>query len=121
MDEKYERRSEDNKKEHVDENQGKTVITGFHSETTEPEVTQLLREMINDLGMHFRKCKNRMHRKTDHSCFHSLHERWRQKQVHQVSEHVEKGTERKKSQINEINGCSRKIPQQKNWICQILH
>ena len=30
MDEKYEHRSEDNKKEHVDENQGKTVITGFH-------------------------------------------------------------------------------------------
>ena len=44
MDEKYEYRSEDNKKEHVDENQGKTVITGFHSETTESGVTQLLRE-----------------------------------------------------------------------------
>ena len=35
------------KKEHVGENQGKTVITGFHSETTESEVTQLLKEMIN--------------------------------------------------------------------------
>ena len=53
MDEKYEHRSEDNKKEHVDENQGKTVITGFHSETTESEVTQLLREMINEIGMDF--------------------------------------------------------------------
>ena len=52
MDEKYEYRSEDNKN-HVDENQGKTVITGFHSETTESEVTQLLREMINELGMDF--------------------------------------------------------------------
>ena len=41
------------KKEHVDENQGKTVITGFHSETTESEVTQLLREMINEIGMDF--------------------------------------------------------------------
>ena len=50
---KYEHRSEDNKKEHVDENQGKTVITGFHSETTESEVTQLLREMINEIEMDF--------------------------------------------------------------------
>ena len=28
-------------KKHVGENQGKTVITGFHSETTESEVMQL--------------------------------------------------------------------------------
>ena len=42
MDKKYEHRSEDNKQEHVDGNQGKTVITGFHSEMTESEVTQLL-------------------------------------------------------------------------------
>ena len=53
MDEKHENRSEDNKKEHVGENQGKTVITGFHSETTESEITQLLKEMINEIGMDF--------------------------------------------------------------------
>ena len=53
MDEKYENRSEDDKKEHVGENQGKTVITGFHSETTECEITQLLKEMINEVGMDF--------------------------------------------------------------------
>ena len=41
------------KKEHVDENQGKTVITGFHSKTTESEVTQLLKELINEGGMDF--------------------------------------------------------------------
>ena len=53
MDEKYEYRSEDNKKEHFDENQGKTVITGFHCEPTESEVSKLLREMINEIGMDF--------------------------------------------------------------------
>ena len=53
MDKKYENRSEVIKKEHVDENQGKTVIRGFHSETTESEVTQFLREMINEIGMEF--------------------------------------------------------------------
>ena len=41
-----ENRSEVNKGEHVDENQGKTVITGFHSETTESEVMQLLKELM---------------------------------------------------------------------------
>ena len=29
------------------------MITRFHSETTESEVTQLLREMINEIGMDF--------------------------------------------------------------------
>ena len=50
---KYEHRSEDNKQEHVNANQGETVITGFHSETTESEVIQLLNEMINEIGMDF--------------------------------------------------------------------
>ena len=34
-------------------NQGETVITGFHSETTESEVIQLLKEVINEIGMDF--------------------------------------------------------------------
>ena len=29
------------------------MITGFHSETTESEITQLLKEMINEIGMDF--------------------------------------------------------------------
>ena len=31
--------------------QGKAVITGFHSETSESEVTQLLKETITEIGM----------------------------------------------------------------------
>ena len=53
MDKKYEHRSEDNKQEHVNANQGETVETGLHSETTEFEVTQILKEMINEIGMDF--------------------------------------------------------------------
>ena len=34
-------------------NQGETVITGLHSETTESEVKQMLKEMINQIGMDF--------------------------------------------------------------------
>ena len=53
VDEKYENQSEVIEGVHVDENQGKTVVTGFHSETTESEVTQLLKELINEVGMDF--------------------------------------------------------------------
>ena len=53
MDKKYENRSEDNKQEHVNANQGETVITDLHSETTESEVINLLKEMMNEIGMDF--------------------------------------------------------------------
>ena len=56
MDEKYENKIEELKGAHVDRNQGKAVITGFHSEMSEPEVIQLLKESIE----------------ADHTCFHSL-------------------------------------------------
>ena len=41
-----------------------------------------------------RKRKNWMSRKTDHTCIHSLHKRWRKKHIYQVDEHVEKRTGR---------------------------
>ena len=33
------------------------MVTGFHSETTESEVTQLLREMLNEIRMDFKRAK----------------------------------------------------------------
>ena len=51
MDEKYENRNEEPRGSRVDQNQGKGVITGFHSETSEPEVIQLLKESITEIGM----------------------------------------------------------------------
>ena len=53
MDKKYGSRGEDNKQEHVNANQSETVITGLHSETTESEVIQMLKEMMNEIGMDF--------------------------------------------------------------------
>ena len=38
-------------------NQRKTVITGFHIETTESEVKQLSSEMINEIGMDFGRAR----------------------------------------------------------------
>ena len=45
MDKKYESKIEEIK------GQGKAVITGFHSETLEPEVIQLLKESFTEIGM----------------------------------------------------------------------
>ena len=41
MDEKYENRSDEPRGGHVDQNQEKAVIIGFHSEISEPEDIQL--------------------------------------------------------------------------------
>ena len=46
----YENRSDEPRGAHVDKNQGKAEITGFHSETSEPEVIQLLKESITEKG-----------------------------------------------------------------------
>ena len=43
MNEKYKNKIEELKGAQMDGNQGKAVITGFHSETSEPEVIQLLK------------------------------------------------------------------------------
>ena len=51
MDEKYEDRSDEPRGANGDQNQDKAVITGFHSETSESEVVQLLKETITDIGM----------------------------------------------------------------------
>ena len=72
------------------------MITRFHTETTEPEVTQLLREMINEVGMDFGSARIECTAKPiTHAFIHFMNNG--DKQVHQVSEHVEKRTERKKS------------------------
>ena len=47
----YENKIEESKGAHVDRNQVKAVITGFHSETSEPEVIQLLKESIAEIVM----------------------------------------------------------------------
>ena len=45
-----------------------------------------------------------MSHRVDHTCFHSFQERWRKKQIRQVSEHVEKRVTRKKVEDIAFNG-----------------
>ena len=61
-----------------------------HSETTEFEVMQLLKELINEVGMDFGNARIECPAKPiSHTRILSLEKRWRKKQIRQVSEHVE--------------------------------
>ena len=57
-DEKYENRSDEPRRAHGDQNQGKAVTIGFHNETSESEVVQLLKESITEIGMTIENAKN---------------------------------------------------------------
>ena len=56
-----------------------------------------------------------MHRKADHTCINSLQERRRKKQIHQVSEHVEKRTTMKEVKDDAINGRRKEDSIRKEW------
>ena len=51
IDEKCENRNDESNRFHDDQNQGKAVVTRFHSETSEAEVEQLQKETITEIGM----------------------------------------------------------------------
>ena len=105
LDEKYENRSEGNKKKHVGENQGKTVITGFHSETTEFEVTQPLRETINEIGMDFGSARIECTAKPiTHAFMHFMNDGDRNKFIRSANV-LRKELRGRKNKDNEINGC----------------
>ena len=101
----YENRSEVIKKEHVDENQGKTVITGFHSETTESEVTQLLKELINEVGMDFGNARIECSAKPiTHAFMHFINDGGRNKFIRSANM-LKKELRGRKIKDNEISGC----------------
>ena len=68
------------------------------------------------------KCEDWLLRKADHACIHPLQERRWKKQIHQISEHVEKRIKRKEVKDNSINGRRRKIPSEKNgYVKNCIH
>ena len=79
-------------------NQSETVITGLHSETTESEVTDMLKEMMNEIGMDFGSVKLACPAKPiTHTFIYFANDNER-KQVHQVGKHVKKRIERKENE-----------------------
>ena len=51
MDETSKIKADDSSKVHEDQNHGKAAATGFHGDSSEQEVEQLLRETITEIGM----------------------------------------------------------------------
>ena len=104
VDEKCENRRVERRRAHEDQNQGKAVVTGFHSETSESEVDKLLKETITEMGMSIENARIELVCKTNYTCLHPLQERRRKTQIRQISEHVEKRAERKEDKDNSIKG-----------------
>ena len=57
LDMKQNNRSDDERNRNVTANQGETVIAGLHKETTESEVTDMLKEIMKEIGMDYGKVK----------------------------------------------------------------
>ena len=77
-----ENKIEEIKGAHVDRNQGTAVITGFHSETSEPEVIQLLKESIPEIGMTMESARIKCTAKTiTHAFIHFKNDEERNKFV----------------------------------------
>ena len=88
----------------LDMDKGNAVITGFHSETSEPEVIQFLTESTTETGMTMENARIECTAKPiTHAFIHFKNDEER-KQIRQVSEHAEKRVTRKKVEDIAING-----------------
>ena len=56
--EKGENRNDETNRTRDDKNHGRAVATGFHGDSSESEVEQLLRETITEIGMSTENAKN---------------------------------------------------------------
>ena len=106
---------------HGDQNQGKAVITGFHTETSESEVIQLLKETMTEIGMSIENARIECSAEPiTHAFIHFKNDDERNKYI-RAANNVEKRITRKEMKDNSINGRRRKIPSEKNGVLQILH
>ena len=98
----------------------KTVRTGFHSETTESEVTQLLKEMINEIGMDFGSARIECPAKPiTHAFIHFMNDGERNKFIRSANM-LKKALRGRKVKITRSMDAEETF-HQKNGICQILH
>ena len=96
------------------------VITGLHSETSESEVIQLLKETITEIGMTIENARIEGTAKPiTHAFIHFKNDDERNQYVRSANM-LDKIT-RKEVKDNSINGRRRKIPAEKNGVRQILH
>ena len=82
IDEKCKNRSDEPKGAHEDQNQGKGVVTRFHSETNESEVEQLLKETMTEIGMSIENARiERFAQPITHSLIHFKNDDERNKNI----------------------------------------
>ena len=109
-----ENRNEEPRGTHVDRNQGKAVITGFHNETSESEVIQLLKESITEIGMTMENVRIEYTTKPiTHAFIHVKNDDERNKYVRSANM-LRKEITRKKVEDNAINGRRGKISSKKD-------
>ena len=78
--------------------------TGFHNETSEPEVIQLLKESITEIGMTMENVRNECTAKPiTHAVIHFKNDE-ETKQICQVSEHAEKELRGRKLKMSRSMG-----------------
>ena len=119
MDEKYENRSEEPRGAHVDQNQDKAVMTGFHSETSEPEAIQLLKESLTEIAMTIENARMEcLAKPITHAFIHFKLDDERNKYI-RTANMLRK--ELRKVKDNAINGRRGKIPSEEKGVRQILH
>ena len=100
-----------------DQNHGKAEATGFHGDSIEQEVEQLLRETVAEIGMSTENVKIKcLAKPIAYAFIYFKWQRWEEKR--QISEYVKERVEMEKEKNITVNGCGTK----KGWdTCQMLH
>ena len=106
----------------MDRNQGKAVITGFHNETSESEVIQLLKESTTEIGMTIENARIECPAKPiTHAFIHFKNDDERNKYVRSANMLRKEVRGRKLEVSRSIIGRRGKISSKKNGVRQILH
>ena len=121
MDETYENRSDEPRRAHVDQNQGKAVITGFHSETSESEVIQLLKESITEIEMTIENTRIECPAKPiTHAFIHFKNDGERNKYIRSANM-LKKELRGSKLKVTRSMDAEDRFHQKMNGVRQILH
>ena len=97
------------------------MITGFHSDTTESEITQLLKEMINEVGMDFGSARIECPAKPiTHAFIHFVDDGERNKFI-VSSNMLKKELRGRKTKITRSKDAEERFHKKKNGVRQILH
>ena len=97
------------------------MITGFHNETSEPEVKQLLKESITEIGMTIENARIESPAKPiTHAFIHFNNDEDRNKFVRSANM-LKKELRGRKLKISRSMDADERFHQKKNGVCQILH